>query len=101
MDLEGIVAKDSLSPYTTERTTWFKIKNRSYSRCKAARNYSSGNAIRSQSLAGTHVSWLVRRNMPTEKHEAPSVWKWIGGFLITAAALAALIAGYFYLHTAK
>src|SRR4051812_28593715 len=31
MDLEGIVAKHSLSPYTTERTTWFKIKNRNYS----------------------------------------------------------------------
>ena len=31
LDLEGIVAKRSLSPYTTERTTWFKIKNRSYS----------------------------------------------------------------------
>jgi bifunctional non-homologous end joining protein LigD len=26
MDLEGIVAKHSLAPYTTERTTWFKIK---------------------------------------------------------------------------
>ena len=31
MDLEGIVAKHSLAPYTTERTTWFKIKNRNYS----------------------------------------------------------------------
>jgi ATP-dependent DNA ligase len=31
MDLEGIVAKHSLAPYTTERTTWFKIKNRDYS----------------------------------------------------------------------
>jgi bifunctional non-homologous end joining protein LigD len=31
MDLEGIVAKHRLAPYTTERTTWFKIKNRSYS----------------------------------------------------------------------
>src|ERR1700730_17000915 len=31
MDLEGIVAKHSFGPYTTERTTWFKIKNRSYS----------------------------------------------------------------------
>jgi ATP-dependent DNA ligase len=30
MDLEGIVAKHSFGPYTTE-TTWFKIKNRSYS----------------------------------------------------------------------
>ena len=31
MDLEGIVAKHSVAPYTTECTTWFKIKNRSYS----------------------------------------------------------------------
>jgi bifunctional non-homologous end joining protein LigD len=33
MDLEGIVAKHSFGPYVTEaqRTTWFKIKNRSYS----------------------------------------------------------------------
>ena len=30
MDLEGIVAKHSLAPYTTD-TTWFKITNRSYS----------------------------------------------------------------------
>jgi len=30
MDLEGIVAKHSLAPYTTD-TTWFKIKNRNYS----------------------------------------------------------------------
>ena len=30
MDLEGIVAKHSLAPYTTERTTWFKIKNPKY-----------------------------------------------------------------------
>ena len=30
MDLEGIVAKHSLSAYTTD-TTWFKIKNRNYS----------------------------------------------------------------------
>jgi hypothetical protein len=39
--------------------------------------------------------------MPTEKHEASSVWKWIGGFLIAAAAVAALFARYYYLHTAK
>jgi len=33
MDLEGIVAKHSFGPYTTERerTTWFKIKNPKYS----------------------------------------------------------------------
>ena len=31
MDLEGIVAKHSFGPYTTEQSTWFKIKNRGYS----------------------------------------------------------------------
>jgi bifunctional non-homologous end joining protein LigD len=31
MDLDGIVAKHSSGPYTTEHTTWFKIKNRGYS----------------------------------------------------------------------
>ena len=33
MDLEGIVAKHSFGAYVTEseRTTWFKIKNRHYS----------------------------------------------------------------------
>ena len=33
LDMEGIVAKHSSGPYTTEtqRTTWFKIKNRGYS----------------------------------------------------------------------
>ena len=33
MDLEGIVAKHSFGPYTTERerTTWFKIRNPKYS----------------------------------------------------------------------
>jgi bifunctional non-homologous end joining protein LigD len=30
INLEGIVAKHSLAPYMTERTTWFKIKNRDY-----------------------------------------------------------------------
>jgi len=33
MDLEGIIAKHSTGPYVTdrERSTWFKIRNRSYS----------------------------------------------------------------------
>ena len=33
MELEGIVAKHSAGPYVTdrERSTWFKIRNRSYS----------------------------------------------------------------------
>jgi len=33
IDLEGVVAKHSFGPYTTEpeRTTWFKIRNPKYS----------------------------------------------------------------------
>jgi ATP-dependent DNA ligase len=31
LDLEGIIAKHSLAPYPTERTSWFKIKYRNYS----------------------------------------------------------------------
>jgi ATP-dependent DNA ligase len=33
MDLEGVMAKHSFGPYTTERerTTWFKIRNPKYS----------------------------------------------------------------------
>ena len=36
LDMEGIVAKHGSGPYVTEaqRTTWFKIKNRSYSQMK-------------------------------------------------------------------
>jgi hypothetical protein len=36
-----------------------------------------------------------------EKEETPAARAWIGGALIAAALLAAGIAGYFYLHTAK
>jgi bifunctional non-homologous end joining protein LigD len=61
MDLEGIVAKHSLAPYTTERTTWFKIKNRNYSQMQGREELLSANAIRNLSLAGIHVSWLARR----------------------------------------
>ncbi len=31
LDLEGIVAKDGRAPYDPHRSTWFKIRNRSYS----------------------------------------------------------------------
>jgi ATP-dependent DNA ligase len=31
LDLEGIVAKHNFGPYMAEQTTWFKIKNPSYS----------------------------------------------------------------------
>ena len=68
MDLEGVVAKHSFGNYVTERerTTWFKIKNRSYPRCRAVRNCSSANATKNLSLAGTVVNWLARRLMHGE-----------------------------------
>jgi hypothetical protein len=37
----------------------------------------------------------------TEKKYAPSAWKWVGGFLIAAAALAALLGLYVYLHSPR
>jgi len=61
MDLEGIVAKHSLAPYTMERTTWFKIKNRSYSQMQGREELLSVNAIRNPYQAGTLVNWLARR----------------------------------------
>jgi ATP-dependent DNA ligase len=63
LDLEGIVAKHSLAPYTTERerTTWFKIKNRAYSQMEG-REELNANATVSPSLAGIRVNWLARRH---------------------------------------
>ena len=62
MDLEGIVAKHSFGVYVTEqeRTSWFKIKNRSYSQWQVVKNYSSENVTRNLLLAGIAVDWLVR-----------------------------------------
>src|SRR5437764_523980 len=69
MDLEGIVAKHRFGVYVTEqeRTSWFKIKNRSYSQWQVVKNYSSENVTRNLLLAGIAVDWLVRgRNMHCE-----------------------------------
>jgi bifunctional non-homologous end joining protein LigD len=60
MDLEGIVAKHSLAPYTTERTTWFKIKNRNYSQM-AGREELFERERRQEPVAGWHTCELVRR----------------------------------------
>jgi ATP-dependent DNA ligase len=38
LDLEGIVAKRKADPYGPE-TTWFKIKNRAYTRPKLGGSY--------------------------------------------------------------
>jgi len=62
MDLEGIIAKHSLASYTTERTTWFKIKRiEIILRCKDVKNYLNGNVIRNLLLAGTVVNWPALR----------------------------------------
>jgi hypothetical protein len=51
------------------------------------------------------LKWLVAswNRMPkTDKEVAPHAWAWIGGALMAAAVLAAVIAGYFYFfHAAK
>jgi len=82
-----------------------KSEIRNTVRCKAGRNCSNVNVIMNPYPAGIVVNWPARRwnRMPkTEKQVAPSAWAWIGGALIAAALLAAVIAGYFYFfHTAK
>jgi bifunctional non-homologous end joining protein LigD len=62
MDLEGIVAKHGFGNYVTEaqRTTWFKIKNRSYSQSVVGRNYLSANATENPSRAGILAIWPVQ-----------------------------------------
>lgn len=61
MDLEGIVAKHSFGPYTTERTTWFKIKNPKYSQMQGREELfeRERHAIRKPWLVGIRVSWLA------------------------------------------
>ncbi len=54
MDLEGIVAKHSLAPYTTD-TTWFKIKNRSYSQMQGREELFERERRRNLFLAGMPV----------------------------------------------
>jgi ATP-dependent DNA ligase len=39
MDIEGIVAKQANARYTSERTTWVKIKNSSYSQAAGRREF--------------------------------------------------------------
>jgi len=58
MDLEGIVAKHSLAPYTTERTTWFKIKNRNYSQM-AGREELFERERHKEPVAGWHTCELA------------------------------------------
>ena len=58
MDLEGILAKHSLAPYTTERTTWFKIKNRNYSQM-AGREELFDRERHNEPVAGRHTCDLA------------------------------------------
>ena len=63
MDLEGIVAKHSFGPYTTERerSTWFKIENRIYSQLEGREELFERERHRNQLPAGIVVNWLVQR----------------------------------------
>ena len=55
-DLEGVVAKCKDAPYVSEKTTWYKIKNRSYSQAEGRNGLFDGmrnreNAAPSDALA--------------------------------------------------
>jgi bifunctional non-homologous end joining protein LigD len=60
LDLEGIVAKHGYGPYVTEaqRTTWFKIKNRSYSQM-AGREELFNRERHREPVAGWHACDLA------------------------------------------
>jgi len=58
MALEGIVAKHSLAPYTTERTTWYKIKNRNYSQSEGREELFEGERHK-EPVAGWHCCELA------------------------------------------
>jgi len=58
LDLEGIVAKHSLAPHTTERTTWFKIKNCNYSQM-AGREELFERGRHKEPVAGWHCCELA------------------------------------------
>jgi hypothetical protein len=42
------------------------------------------------------VGWTL---IKTEQKYLPAAWKWVAGFLLTAAAVAALIGLYVYFHS--
>lgn len=52
-------------------------------------------------LAGTVVISRVQKMPKTDKYVTPSLWMWLGGFLILAAAIAAVIGGLVYLYSPK
>ena len=63
LDLEGIVAKHSLAPYTTERerTTGSRSRIGTIHRWKAAKTCSSANVIRNLLLGGMPAIWRVKK----------------------------------------
>jgi hypothetical protein len=65
MDLEGIVAKHSLAPYTMD-TTWFKIKNRNYSQM-AGREELFERERHREPVAGWHSCDLACTEMEAHK----------------------------------
>ena len=61
MDLEGIVAKHASRRTRRSARRGSRSRIVTIPRCKAAKNYLSGNAIRNLSLAGIRVNWLAQR----------------------------------------
>jgi hypothetical protein len=50
---------------------------------------------------GAYILWLELEMPKTDKDVAPSLWKWVAGFLILAAVIAAIIGGLIYFYSAK
>jgi hypothetical protein len=59
IDVLGIVGKHSLAPHTTERTIWFKIKNRNYSQIQGREELLERERHKEPVVAGTRVNWRV------------------------------------------
>lgn len=69
MDLEGIVAKHSFGPYTTEgrRTTWIKIKNRQDSQMQGREKLFEGERQTNLSPAAIPVIWPVQNRIEQQR----------------------------------
>jgi hypothetical protein len=75
-------------------------------------NYSSVSGTVSRLLVGIRATWHVCKQgafilrleseMPkTDKDVASSLWMLVGGFLTSAAIIAAIIGGFVYFHSGK
>jgi hypothetical protein len=64
LDLEGIVAKHKNAPYVTnpEHSTWYKIRNRSYSQWAGRDELFERDRHREPVLPGTVASWRAKNS---------------------------------------